>query len=136
MNALTIEQIKRHEGFRDKPYLDTVGKLTIGYGRNLDDGKLGFDEAELMLKNDLKQCVKDAQSFTWFNGLNQARQGVVINMIFNLGLNRFKGFKNTIAHIEAANYEQAALEMMNSKWAVQVGSRAVELSKQMASGAF
>ena len=108
MNALTIEQIKRHEGFRDKPYLDTVGKLTIGYGRNLDDGRLGFDEAELMLKNDLKQCVKDAQTFVWFNGLNQARQGVVINMIFNLGINRFKGFKNTIAHIESANYEQAA----------------------------
>ncbi len=125
----------RHEGLRLKPYFDTVGKLTIGVGRNLDDVGISEDEAIYMLHADIGRVrVQLAQTFTWYLGLNTARKDVVINMVFNLGLGRFKRFKKTIAAIEVLNWDLAAKEMLKSKWAKQVGRRATELARMMRSG--
>ena len=130
----TESLIAKHEGLRLKPYTDTVGKLTIGYGRNLDDNGITKYEAELMLTHDVANVYEDIKRFEWFTELDEVRQAVVVNMVFNLGINRFMKFKNTIMFIEKGLYTAAAEEMLDSKWARQVGNRAQELSLMMRSG--
>lgn len=129
-----IEQLKIDEGFKGKPYLDTVGKTTIGYGRNLDDNPLTELEAEYLLQNDLNKVLKEAVKLSYYSELNPKRRAVIINMIYNLGMPRFKKFKRMNAAIAARDYDLASVEMLDSKWAVQVGERAIRLSKQMSRG--
>lgn len=126
-----VEMIKKHEGLSLKPYKDTVGKLTIGYGRNLDDRGLSEKEARYLLSNDVLEAMNEAKTFSWYSYLSSNRQAVIVNMIFNLGLTKFKTFKNMISAIEKRDYKTAAAEMLNSKWAEQVKSRAVMLSRMM-----
>jgi len=134
MTRLT-EQLTRHEGMRLKPYVDTVGKLTIGVGRNLDDIGITEDEALMLLKRDM-HIARDELLFTFpaFNSLQDARLDCLINMVFNMGISRFKGFKMMIAALVIHDYNEAAVQMLDSKWARQVGSRAKELSSQMRLG--
>ncbi|MCH8136115.1 MAG: glycoside hydrolase family protein [Proteobacteria bacterium] len=127
-------QLTIHEGIRIKPYLDSVGKLTIGVGRNLDDTELSDDEVELMLNNDIERAAKNAERFSWWRELDSVRQMVVVDMLFNLGLAGFAKFRKTISFIGAGDYPKAAEEMLDSKWASQVGSRAVRLAKMMRTG--
>jgi lysozyme len=122
------DMLIRHEGLRLKPYHCTAGKLTIGVGRNLDDNGITDAEARMMLSNDVVVAEIDALKFPWFKDLNQPRKDAILNMLFNLGLARFRGFKNFIASMEAEDYKGASEEMLSSKWADQVGSRAIELS--------
>lgn len=125
------EQIKIDEGFRGKPYLDTIKKTTIGYGRNLDDNPLTREEAGYLLDNDLKKVVKQACKLGFYKSLTPNRRAVIINMIYNLGLTRFLKFKKMIKALYESNYDVAAKEMLDSKWANQVGERANRLSNQM-----
>jgi len=140
MTETLVEQIIRHEGRvmshnRHVIYTDTVGKRTIGYGRNLDDRGISDSEARIMLHNDINDALNDLlDKFDWFGELNQVRQGVLINMCFNLGINRLKNFKNMLAALEAQDYDLAAQEMLDSMWASQVKGRATELAEQMRSG--
>lgn len=134
---LLIEQLKKHEGLRLKLYKDTVGKNTIGFGRNLDDVGISLIEAEMMLKNDLmKTEILIKNKFKWFSEIDAVRQAVVLNMVFNLGINGFSKFKKLIQAIETKDWNLAGNEMINSNWAKQVGQRASELSAQMKSGNF
>lgn len=127
----------RHEGLRLKPYRDTKGKLTIGVGRNLDDVGITREEALLLLNNDLARVRREVErAFPWFSSLNPVRKNVVLNMVFNLGLPRFRGFTKTIAAIEAKDWENAAREMLESRWAQQVGRRAHELAAMMKRGKY
>lgn len=136
MNRLR-EMLLRHEGLRLKPYRDTVGKLTIGCGRNLDDVGITKEEALALLAHDLDRAIREAiDNFSWFKSLNKPRQDVVLNMLFNLGLHRFCGFKRMIAALSAQNYEVAAIEMLDSLWAKQVGLRAIELAQIMRTGIY
>lgn len=123
------------EGVRAKAYLDTVGKVTIGVGRNLTDVGLSRAEIEVLFQNDIDRVVGDAHAaFPWFAGLDPVRQLVVCNMVFNLGVPKLKKFKATIAAIEARQYEQAADQMLKSLWAKQVGKRARRLAQMMRTG--
>ena len=131
-----IEQLIKHEDIRLKPYRDTVGKLTIGVGRNLDDNGITHDEALYMLRADVRRVLSDLQFFGWFHRLNRVRRDVVINMVFNMGLTRFLTFEKTIKYISRKKYSLAAVEMLDSKWAGQVGSRATELAVMMRSGEY
>jgi lysozyme len=125
----------RDEGLKLKPYRCTAGKLTIGVGRNLDDVGISRDEAMYLLENDIARVSADAKhAFPWFARLDPVRQDVVLNMIFNLGINRFSQFHQTIKCIEAFDYAGAADRMLQSLWAKQVGQRAVRLANQMRSG--
>lgn len=131
-----FEQLKRHEGLRLKPYRCSAGKLTIGYGRNLDDAGISESEAVWMLGNDVQKVRQALSGLQWFLSLDPVRQNVCINMAFNLGVARFLGFKNTIAGIVDKDYHRAADEMLNSRWAKQVGKRAEELAEQMRRGEY
>lgn len=128
-------QLRIDEDVRLKPYRDSVGKLTIGVGRNLDDKGLRPDEVNLMLDNDIIEAEADCRVlFENFDGLSDNRKAVLVNMAFNLGRTRLLDFKNFRAAVNARNYMVAAEEMLNSKWASQVGMRAVRLSTQMRDG--
>ena len=131
------EMLIRHEGLRLKPYRDTVGKLTIGVGRNLDDVGITREEALMLLNNDIAQVRREVnRTFAWFPDLNPVRKNVVLNMVFNIGLPRFRQFKKAIAAIRAKEWEGAAREMLDSRWARQVGRRARELARMMKSGKY
>lgn len=130
------EQLVRHEGLRLKPYHCTAGKLTIGIGRNLDDSGISQSEAYIMLINDIMNCEKQLQAKIpdIYNGLDEVRKSVLLNMCFNLGISGLLGFKNTLAFIKARDWERAANNMLVSRWAKQVGRRAIELSELMRKG--
>ena len=91
------EQLVRHEGLRLKPYRCTAGKLTIGIGRNLDDCGITQSEAYVMLINDIMNCEKQLQSKIpdIYNGLDEVRKSVLLNMCFNLGISGLLGFNST-----------------------------------------
>lgn len=135
-------QLKRHEGAEKKRgrhvvYVDTVGKMTVGYGRNLNDRGLSDAEADFLLGNDIQDCwlyMRKDPEFSWFTkeeNLSGPRLEVLMNMYFNLGPGGLRDFKNTLAAIKDCDYGLVAKEMLNSKWAKQVGYRAKELAKQM-----
>ena len=130
------EQLVRHEGLRLKPYRCTAGKQTIGVGRNLDDSGISQSEAYIMLINDIMNCEKQLQAKIpdIYNGLDEVRKSVLLNMCFNLGISGLLGFKNTLAFVKAGDWERAANGMLASKWAKQVGMRAIELSELMRKG--
>ena len=120
-----IADLKRDEGFRSKPYLDTVGKLTIGYGRNLDDVGISEGEAEHLLLKDVGVAYEETrESYPWITKAPLDVQRGLYNMAFNMGRSRLAGFKRMLAALEAGNYRLAAEEALDSKWARQVNNRA------------
>ena len=123
-----------HEGFSRYSYLDGVGVRTVGFGRNLDDRGISREEAEMLLLNDLETSTEEAKKFEFYENLTSNRRDVIVEMIFNLGLTRFKKFKKTIGYINQANHSAAADEMLDSKWADQVGQRAITLSNKFRAG--
>lgn len=125
----------KHEGLRLRPYRDTVGKLTIGVGRNLDDKGISEDEAFIMLDNDIKDTKTILfKALPWAFQLDEPRQIVLLSMAFNMGLAGLLEFKNTLNAVETGDYSGAAKHMLNSKWAAQVGNRAIYLAKVMETG--
>ena len=126
------EQLVRHEGLRLKAYRDTVDKLTIGVGRNLDDVGISETEAMFLLDSDIATVEKDLdRALPWWRGMSEERQLVLADMCFNLGISRLLGFKNTLAALQEGRYDEAAKEMLDSKWAQQVGKRAITLADMM-----
>lgn len=132
---MITELIKRHEGLKLKPYKDSRGYLTIGYGRCLDTKGISEDEAEILLKNDIGECRYNLEhNLSFFAALNDVRQGVLMDMCFNLGIAGLLKFKNMLAAIERGEYDRAAAEMLDSTWADQVHDRAKELASLMKYG--
>lgn len=136
MSSKLENMLIRHEGLKLKPYRCTAGKLTIGIGRNLDDNGITEAEARMMLTYDIEVARSKLLKYEWFTNLNEPRRDAVINMVFNLGMPRFLGFKRTIGYLKLEDYENAAIEMMNSKWADQVGDRAIELAAIILTGKY
>jgi lysozyme len=133
---MDIEALKNqlilHEGLKLEPYECTAGKLTIGVGRNIEDIGITEDEARYLLDNDiLRVCDELDRNLPWWRDLSDARQRVLVDMVFNLGISRFMQFQNTIAAIESGDYDLASKEMLDSRWADQVGNRAKTLSRMM-----
>jgi lysozyme len=132
---LLKDELVRDEGLKLKPYRCTAGKLTIGVGRNLDDVGISASEAMLLLEHDINRVIaKLSYHLPWWSSLSENRQRVLANMAFNLGIDGLLKFKNTLSHIQNGNYSEAAKAMLESKWAKQVGERAVRLSKMMEAG--
>lgn len=130
-----IEMLKRHEGCRLFPYKCTAGKTTIGYGRNIEDTGISIEEADFMLWNDLERCTVELSEKTdYFSSLCEPRQAVLVNMLFNLGWSRFSRFRRMIKAVMCGSFSIASLEMLDSRWAGQVGGRSIELASIMRSG--
>lgn len=127
--------LEEHEGVRLKPYKDTVGKITIGVGRNLDDVGLDHREVTFLLDNDIDRVIGDLDlRLGWWRQLDQVRQLVIADMCFNLGITGLLGFKKTLRAISDGRYEDGARMMLQSKWAKQVGRRARRLAEMMRTG--
>ena len=135
--SIAVEWLKRDEGLRLFPYKCTAGKVTIGYGRNLEDNGISEREAEQRLVSDVRVAAQDARKFVgedvWAE-LDEWRQACLINMAFNLGLPTLKKFEKFRQALEDKDWEQASVEMLDSRWADQVGARATRLAKVIAEG--
>ena len=134
-----VEMIKRHEGVKSKVYKCSQGFETIGVGRNISESGLGLsdDEIEYLLANDIAR-VKDelADTYFWFNGINEARQDAMIDISFNLGQTRLRGFIKAIEAMSREQFDIAADEFMDSRWSQQVGNRAVEVTEMIRTGEY
>ena len=132
------KQLIRDEGVVEHAYQDHLGFWTIGVGRLVDKrkgGKLRPNEIEFLLENDIADRVSElSKHLPWFTKLDGARQGVLLNMSFQLGVNGLLGFKNTLKMIEIGQYVDAANGMLQSLWARQTPERAKRLSEQMRTG--
>lgn len=142
---MDLERLKRtlkaHEGTgkvikgRFFPYKCPSGKLTIGYGRNIEDVGISEIEAEFMLENDINAAIQLCKiMFFNFDMIDNVRQEVLVNMMFNMGYSTFSQFKKFKAAVEAENWNVAAKEMENSKWFKQVGQRARDLKSAILTG--
>lgn len=126
--------IRGHEGLRHFPYKCTADRTTIGYGRNLDDKGLTLAECEILLDNDVGECIQDLSRFDWWNNLNDRRQACLIDLRYCLGPFRFRAFKKMLAALESRDYSEAAAQILDSKFAQQTGRRATNLAAMMAEG--
>lgn len=123
-------QLILDEGTKLFPYRCTAGKLTIGHGRNLEDRGITHSEALYLLTNDIQETWYDLQrALPWIDDQPEEVQEVLANMAFNLGVEGLLEFRKTLGHIQAERYKEAAREMLNSRWASQVGSRAKRLAE-------
>jgi lysozyme len=128
------DQLELHEDRRTKPYVDTVGKITIGVGRNLTDKGLSDSEIDYLLMNDIRECTDDLKTFLWWDDLDDVRRNVLIDMRFNLGPSRFRQFKATLAAVAMGDYVTASDQMRKSKWYRQVKGRGERLARMMSTG--
>lgn len=135
LKELTMRCLSLDEGYREKPYKCSAGKLTIGVGRNLEDKGLSRDEIIYLLNNDYKECEEDiVRTYPWAGNLDEVRLSVLINMRFNLGAIGLSKFKKFLAFMRSGDYKSASLEMLDSRWAIQTGVRAKRLSKMILTG--
>lgn len=129
------EQLSLHEDVRPFPYVDTVGKVSIGIGRNLTDRGLSTDEIEYLYRNDIEIAVNDLDKhLPWWRSMSENRQRVILDMCFNMGIVRLLGFHTTLRLMSEGKYKEAAKQMLNSKWRKQVKGRALRLSRMMEEG--
>ena len=130
-----IEQLKRHEGVEHLPYIDTQGKMTIGIGRNLSDRGISISTINQMLMEDIELATSDLERvYPEYCDLSEDRQLVLANMSFNLGIPRYLKFEKFWAALRQGQWDLAATEMLDSRWAKQVGDRATELADMMRKG--
>jgi lysozyme len=139
MNQL-IEMLKRHEGVETHAYKCTANKTTIGVGRNIDpEGGIGLTmpEIEYLLQNDVDRVEAElVGALPWVEHVEWERMDALVNICFNLGLPRFLKFKKAIAAAEDQDWELSADEFLDSRWATQVGQRAVEVTNLLRTGVY
>jgi lysozyme len=128
-------QLRTDEGYSENPYFCPAGKLTIGYGWNLDDCPMRRTEAEFRLENDVSECLSDmVRTFAWFCDLDTVRQAALVNLRFNLGMPRLLEFKRFLAACKERNWSQAEAELIDSRWHGQVGDRALRIERMILTG--
>jgi lysozyme len=130
-------QLRRDEDVRKFPYTDTAGKLTIGVGHNLTDKGLSDAAIDFILEEDINDVIDELNvELPWVEDIGAERSSVILNMAFNLGVTKMKGFTKFLQAARVGDWETAANEMRDSEWARQVGDRAVRLEQQMRTGAW
>ena len=127
-----LNQIKKHEGFKDTVYECSEGYDTIGYGFAIKDLVLDQDIADLILMRKIDKLEhRICDKFDWFLSSPEEVKIVVVNMCYQLGLSGFSKFKKTIYLLETEQFDEASIEMLHSLWAKQTPNRANELSEQL-----
>lgn len=130
-----ITHLKQKEGFRSKPYKDTTGHMTIGYGFNLDAG-ISPKLAEIIMEYQIQEFEVHLFRFEWFNRLDEERQQVILAMAYQLGVMNVIKFKKMIRSIESGDFEEASNQMLDSLWAKQTPARAIKMAEMMKTGVF
>lgn len=126
--------IKRHEGFRARPYTDSLGHLTVGWGRALDQNPLTEEEGEFLFQRDYTRAVNAAMAAAGpdtFGSLGIARQAALVSMAFQLGAAGLDEFKNMLSAIKAGDWQLACREALDSRWAEQTQIRAQECAEML-----
>jgi len=139
MSEQLREMLRRHEGVRNFVYMCSEGYETIGVGRNIADSGLGLsdDEVDFLLDNDIKRVREELNDeYYWFGALNAARQEAMIDISFNLGQTRLRGFKKALDAMSSEDFDRAADEFMDSRWSEQVGNRAAEVTEMIRTGEY
>ena len=128
-----LDMLTLHEGLELKPYKCTSDKLTIGIGRNIEDIGITEEEARYLLQNDVDRVLKEVEHWTFLEKLDEVRQAAILDMVFNMGVSRFNAntWVKTFAAIQDEDWEKAANEMLDSKWAKQVYNRAKRLMNRL-----
>lgn len=144
--AKLADTLKQDEGFRQFVYDDsndtpirkssTVNGIpTIGYGRNVQDNGVSQDEAEYLLKNDITKCISDiAMYLPWSKQIGEVRLCALVQLAFNLGVNRLMQFKNTLGYMEQGKWDLAGPELLNSEAAVQLPIRYKKIANMVVTG--
>jgi lysozyme len=124
-----LVDLKRDEGFRARPYKDSLGKLTVGYGHYLEDDEITEVAAADILKDDILLILDRLdQHIPWWRDLPEPAARALANMAFNLGVAGVLNFRLMISSLEEGDFTQAAVECLDSKYARQVGNRAVRIA--------
>ena len=119
-----VAELIRDEGERLKPYRDTVGKLTLGVGRNIDDKGITKAESRFLLDNDIDECVADLGTVAWFATLPESTQRGLLNMRFNLGPGKFWRWETTLGFFARGDVKGGAKQFRtNKRYATQIGER-------------
>ena len=138
--TMIIEMLRKHESVETHAYKCSANKTTIGVGRNIDkNGGIGLSQMEIdyLLANDIKRVEAElSQAFNWYDDLNDPRKDAMMDMCFNMGLPRLSKFKKSLAAMSNRHYEIAALELLDSLWAKQVGQRAITISEMIRTGEY
>lgn len=130
-----LAMLEQDEGLKLKPYRDTVGKLSIGCGRNLDDVGITTEEARYLLENDVGRAESDLdRNIPWWRELSEKRRHVLVSLVFNMGWPRLSGFVKFLAALKRNDWPGAAMEMRDSRWFQQVKGRGERLAKAMEEG--
>ena len=138
------EEIAEDEGCKYEIYLDHLGYPTLGVGHLITakDEEHGQEVGTIVHDDRIKECLEHDMDIVcseldknepWWRNLDDNRQRILANMCFNLGYPRLSGFKRFLAAVQTSQWETAAVEMMDSKWATQVGDRAKRLRDRMLS---
>jgi lysozyme len=134
-----LDMLKRHEGVKSHVYRCSAGYETIGVGRNISKSGLGLsdEEVDMLLENDILRVIKELSAeYPWFNDLDDVRKDAMIDISYNLGATRLRGFKKALAAMEVADYTLAAKEFLDSKWSRDVKGRAHELASMIETGEY
>src|SRR3990172_12251916 len=109
-----FDMLKRHEGLKLTVYKDTMGIPTIGYGRNLEGRGISIQEANMMLDNDIADCMAQLRvNLPYFDLLDSVRQDVLIDMMFNLGFAGLQKFKMTLTHVQHGDFSFSAYSILD-----------------------
>lgn len=131
----TIEEMLiQHEGLHTQPYVCPQGYLTIGVGRNLDTVGITEEEALYLLRNDIDRATVSLQKYSFWENLNDTRKAALIDLTFNVGASGFATFVDMIEALNNQDYEQASVELLDSKYATQVGDRAIRIAQMLKQG--
>lgn len=139
MTEKLLEMLKRHEGVESHVYRCSAGYETIGVGRNISKSGMGLsdDEVDYLLENDIVRVIKELSSeYPWFKNLDDVRKDAIIDIGFNLGATRLRGFRRALAAMDAADYKTASLEFLDSKWSRDVKGRSTELAYMIEMGEY
>ena len=135
-----LESVKKHEGYRNKVYLDTLGKRTVGVGHlcveNFWEDDKEYEESFLMeiLQKDLQEAIRGARELMDkhdCSDVDERAEEIIIEMVFQLGRTGVKKFRNMWKALSEHNYIGASFEMLDSKWAKQTPNRAKDMADQM-----
>ena len=135
-----VDMLKRHEGVKTHAYKDHLGYITVGVGRCLDpEVGLGLseDEIDYLLRGDIERCDAELRKeYPWFAGLDTVRQDALTDLSFNVGQTRLRRFFKALEAMKNGDYDLAAAEFLDSRWAEQVGNRSLEISEMIRTGTY